>query len=117
MPRVKAKTAREAEPGYGSPEWVDRHELMRANFTKKELKNFLPGTMGMHEALHVSSILCDVVDRELRGHPAVLQDHQSFVLAELAFNSLFDLYQRLGELHLREDETPTVAPPTRRGNS
>jgi hypothetical protein len=112
---TKAKTDRTAEVGYGTRDWVDRQLLLK-DFSKKELKNFLPGTMGMHEAMHMASVFCSVVDDQLRCHPAVLQDHQAFTLANMAHEALFDLYQRLGELHLRDDTPGTVARPPRKRN-
>ncbi|ASY64643.1 hypothetical protein SJ05684_c32210 [Sinorhizobium sojae CCBAU 05684] len=47
---------------------VDRRDYSLAEVKEK----FAPGSHGCHEALHVASMLGDLVEGQLCNHPAVL---------------------------------------------
>lgn len=51
---------------------------------------------GRHEVLHVSSILCDQVDRYLLDHDQIRQNAEWQALAASAHDALFRLYQAIG---------------------
>ncbi|MDR6955238.1 hypothetical protein J2X65_004617 [Ancylobacter sp. 3268] len=34
--------------------------------------DFAPGSFGCHEALHIAAVVMNLIDRDLRSHPAVL---------------------------------------------
>ncbi|HEV7305191.1 hypothetical protein [Ensifer sp.] len=73
----------------------------RRDYTLDEMcEKFSPGTHGCHEALHVASMLGDLVDGRLCDHPAVLMVPEWYALAERAQEALFDLYQAIGAAHL-----------------
>jgi hypothetical protein len=61
---------------------------------------FAPGTHGCHEALHVASILTDMVGERLMEHPAISANPEWFRLAEEAQEKLYELYQAIGALHM-----------------
>ena len=49
-----------------------------------------------HEALHMSSKLCDAVNEWLVDHPAVAADKERTRLAVNAAEHLYELYQLIG---------------------
>lgn len=63
-------------------------------------KDFLPGTHGCHEALHMVSFLADAVDHAVCEHPAITQNQNWYQLAVKAQQALSDLYQQIGKAHL-----------------
>ncbi|MQX70114.1 hypothetical protein [Sinorhizobium meliloti] len=77
---------------------IDRRDYSLAEMEEK----FTPGTHGCHEALHVASMLGDLVDGQLCNHPAVLLNPEWYSLAEKAQDALFELYQAIGNAHLRD---------------
>jgi hypothetical protein len=44
---------------------------MAETISPEEAARFAPGTLGCHEALHMASVLADMVDVQLAEHPAV----------------------------------------------
>lgn len=60
---------------------------------------FAPGTHGCHEALHMASVLAELVETQLAEHPAVRQNPDWQALADRAVEALADLYQAIGTLH------------------
>ena len=73
----------------------------------KDVNNtYGPGTFGCHEAMHTASIALDMVDSNLRDHPAVQQNETWMRLANDACKALFDLYQAIGIIHLKNDVKP-----------
>ena len=60
---------------------------------------FTPGTHGCHEALHIASVLMEMVDERLRQHPAVLLKPEWRNKAEAARDLLMELYQDIGREH------------------
>lgn len=103
-----------------TPEEVERFRLERLaehlkeyDETVEELsERFGPGTHGCHESLQMASVFMDSVDRHLCEHGAVLLDPGWFRLASEAQTALYNLYQAIGEKHLRpvEDIDDASAP-------
>jgi hypothetical protein len=62
--------------------------------------DFAPGTFGCHEALHVTDIMADMVERYVVEHPSIKQNPDWLALAETASVALAKLYQAIGEAHL-----------------
>jgi hypothetical protein len=62
---------------------------------------FAPGTMGCHEALHMASVLADLVEAQLANHPAVLANAEWGKIANAALDSLCELYQAIGREHMK----------------
>jgi len=60
---------------------------------------FAPGTHGCHEALHMASVLMEMVDERLCQHPAVLLKPEWRNKAEAARDLLMELYQDIGREH------------------
>ncbi len=58
---------------------------------------------GRHEVLHMASFLANSVDSELLEHAQIQNNPEWKMLAERAFNSLFDLYQAIGREHGMRD--------------
>ena len=67
-------------------------------------ERFRPGSLGSREARHLASALADLVDRELRGHPAVFLRPDTFALASRAIRTLSDLHQAIGMKHPSDEE-------------
>ena len=60
---------------------------------------FAPGTHGCHEALHMASVLMEMVDEQLCEHPAVKLKPEWLRKAEAACELLMELYQDIGREH------------------
>lgn len=67
-----------------------------------DLQQFAPGTFGCHEAMHTTSLMLDMTDDHLLGHPAILADPEFYRLAGNVHEALFALYQAIGEKHLAD---------------
>ena len=65
-----------------------------------QLNGYEPGSFGCHEALHMASVLGEIVDERLRNHPAVQLNHEWRAKASEAVQALFDLYNMIGGKHL-----------------
>jgi hypothetical protein len=63
-------------------------------------ERFGPGSFGCHEAMHVADMLARLVEVELCDHNTVLRDPAWFKLACQARDSLAQLYQEIGRVHL-----------------
>lgn len=61
---------------------------------------YKPGTWGCHEALHMTSFLENAIREELCQHPAIQSNEEWRACAEIAANTLFQLYQAIGKEHL-----------------
>ncbi len=68
-----------------------------------DAKRFGPGTFGCHEAMDRTSVLMGLVG-ELAEHDAIRLNPQWERLATKAHDALFDLYQKIGMVHLTADE-------------
>lgn len=68
---------------------------------------FSPGSFGCHEALQMALVNLDSVDRRICAHPAVLANPDRYRLASEDQTALFNLYQAIGNVHLRRSLTPT----------
>jgi len=72
-------------------------------------EEFKPGSTGCHELLDRASIVADMIDRCLLGHPACLSNPEWYRLAEQASAAVLRLYQSVGAAHLDDGTTPTGA--------
>lgn len=63
-------------------------------------KDVGPGTLSCHEVLHMASFLCAAVDEQLASHPSVEANPDWLAMAETARESLYELYQAIGKVHL-----------------
>ena len=68
--------------------------------------NYAPGGFGCHEALHMASVLADMVDEQLCEHPAIERNPAWLRLAERAEEALLELYQAIGAEHLSIKPSP-----------
>ena len=67
--------------------------------TTKSLEGFAPGSFGCHEALHMASVLAEMVDERLCQHPAIAARKEWVAKANLARSTLHELYQTIGQEH------------------
>lgn len=65
---------------------------------------FAPGTHGCHEALHVTDMMVDILDRHLRQHPAILSRPAWAARVDRAMEELATLYQEIGAAHLDPED-------------
>lgn len=65
-----------------------------------KVARFAPGSFGCHEALHMASVLAEMVEARLCEHPAVQMVPEWKALADRAAAALHDLYQAIGARHL-----------------
>ena len=61
---------------------------------------YVPGSFGCHELLDRTSLVVDLIERNLLTHPACLQNADWHRLAAKAAEALHELYQQVGEAHL-----------------
>jgi hypothetical protein len=90
----------------GPDDEAERQELMAQRDADDPgwRERFQPGSLGSREARHLASALAELVDRELRGHPAVFLRPHTFALASRAVRTLVDLHQALGMKHPSDKE-------------
>ncbi|MDD2878454.1 MAG: hypothetical protein PHZ23_14645 [Acidiphilium sp.] len=65
------------------------------------VSTFVPGSFGCHEALHMSFVLAEMVDRYLVEHPAIAGNEEWLAKATAASDALHGLYQAVGGVHFR----------------
>src|SRR5262245_15142516 len=91
-------------PSVSTPE-VEQDRLRQAGELAAEsgegwADGYRPGSPGCHELLDRASLLSDMLERHLLGHPACLANPQWYALAEQAAAALRELYQHVGAEHL-----------------
>jgi hypothetical protein len=59
-----------------------------------------PESFGCHEALHVTNLVLNLVERELADHGAIVQNAEWYAHVRKAQNALAALYQKIGTAHL-----------------
>lgn len=68
-----------------------------------------PGSLGCHEALHVTNLVVELLERELAGHSAVLLDAFWYGKVREAQALLYSAYSQVAQVHLAaplpEDDT------------
>jgi hypothetical protein len=77
-----------------------------ADLEKDAGAKFAPGTMGCHEALHMSNVLADTLDRQLLTHPAIILNPAWYARVGRACDELGTLYQEIGAAHFSGGEVP-----------
>jgi hypothetical protein len=68
---------------------------------------FKPGSFGCHELLDRTSMLVDLVEREIASHPACVMNPGWYQLAQQAVGLLAELYQRVGAAHAETESPPS----------
>ena len=66
---------------------------------------YKPGSFGCHELLDRTSMAGDMVEHYVLSHPACAQNQDWYALADQAVAALRELYQRIGEAHLADEDT------------
>lgn len=64
---------------------------------------YRPGTYGCHEALHLTSVLTELVSREVVEHPAIVAREDWSARAQRVVDELGDLYQEIGAVHVGQE--------------
>ena len=59
-----------------------------------------PESFGCHEALHATNLILGLIDRELAGHGAIIQNAEWYAHVRRAQDELAALYQKIGAAHL-----------------
>ncbi len=75
------------------------------------LNEYKPGSFGCHELLDRTAQAAEAVERSVLSHPACALNQKWYLLAEQAANALRELYQRIGEDHLRKPGNEAAAQP------
>ena len=78
-------------------------KIERLDDSEIDPKNFVPGSYGCQEALHLATVFGALVERELTEHNAIRQNPEWLALAEKSCTALYELYQKIGEVHLETD--------------
>jgi hypothetical protein len=66
---------------------------------KQRSTEFEPGSFGFHELLDRSYLVAELFSREIAQHPSAKHPKLAARIQRLE-DGLFDLYQRIGSLHL-----------------
>ncbi len=66
-----------------------------------EKDNYVPGTFGCHEVLHLTNVVAKTFSEEIVGHPAIQNipewKEKAYKIEEL----LYDLYSAIASQHLK----------------
>jgi hypothetical protein len=65
-----------------------------------------PGTYGCHELLDRLALVANNLDDWVVSHPACLMNPDWYASAASALDTLWDLYQRVGDAHLDGEDRP-----------
>jgi hypothetical protein len=65
---------------------------------------YKPGSFGCHELLDRTSMAGGIAEQYVLSHPACAQNQDWFALADQAVAALRELYQRIGETHLGDQD-------------
>jgi hypothetical protein len=82
-----------------------RIEELMAEHGAQWSEQYKPGSFGCHELLDRTSMAGDIVEQYVLSHPACAQNQDWFALADQAVAALRELYQRIGEAHLEDQDT------------
>lgn len=74
--------------------------MPKADKNDQQVQRFKPGSFGCHEALHMASVLAEMIDEQLCQHNAVSTRPEWLALATTAREALHNLYQAIGKEHL-----------------
>jgi hypothetical protein len=85
-------------------EWQRRIEELITEHGPQWFEPYKPGSFGCHELLDRTSMAGDMVEQYILSHPACAQNQDWFALADQAVSALRELYQRIGEAHLEDQD-------------
>jgi hypothetical protein len=67
---------------------------------------YAPGTHGCHELYDRTMLAFNMVEELILSHPACVQDPEWFSAAYRSFKALEELYERIGSVHITDDDEP-----------
>jgi hypothetical protein len=76
--------------------------LHRPKQSEEQDGEYAPGTLGCHEALHMTMAFVGMVDDQICMHPAIMQRPEWRVKADAACQALWELYQAIGREHVKD---------------
>ena len=90
-------------------EEIERERLERAEDLAEEdgpdwAESYAPGTLGCHELYDRTMLAFNLVEEMVLSHPACVRDPRWFAIAYRAFRALEELYERIGDEHVVDDE-------------
>jgi hypothetical protein len=85
-------------------EWEAHRAAVAAEQEPGWEAQYRPGSFGCHELLDRVSMLGDLVEGQVLGHPACAVREEWHHLAARAVEALRELYQRVGAEHLSGEE-------------
>lgn len=81
-------------------EALRKHYLNYSAWSEQQLETeFKPGTLGFHEAFHMTSVVNDIFERNVLSHPVIISNKELFRDASEIYDKIFDLYHKLGVLY------------------
>lgn len=78
----------------------DAAQRLASDYGPAWRETYKPGSFGCHELLDRTSLIGDMVEEHVLGHPACVANPEWHALAERAVEALRELYQRVGQDHL-----------------
>jgi hypothetical protein len=86
--------------------------MKKTELDQGNVVDYRPGTFGCHEALDRCSLFAEII-AEFSDHPALIQNVEWHRKASLAADTLMDLYQEIGAVHLlATDAQSQIEEPT-----
>jgi hypothetical protein len=86
---------------FGEQERQRRLKEIQAEEPSDWAAQYSPGSFGCHELLDRTSLVAEIVERQILNHPACVQNKEWFALADRAVNALQELYQQVGSRHMK----------------
>jgi hypothetical protein len=72
------------------------------NFTEEDFVHFKPGSFGCHEALHMASVIAEMIDDYLINHPTIAHNKEWLKEALDAHKKIYRLCQNIAEEHMKD---------------
>ncbi len=94
-------TFRKLSPSEVEGDRIRQAGELAADLGEKWSDEYRSGSAGCHELLDRTALLSDMLERYLLAHPACVANSGWYMLAEQAAEALRELYQQIGEEHLR----------------
>jgi hypothetical protein len=91
------------------PEEVERERQERLEDLVAEdgadwADEYAPGTHGCHELYDRTMLAFNMVEELILSHPACVRDPEWFAAGYRSFKALEELYERIGSVHISDDD-------------
>ena len=85
-------------------ERVKEYKDAMKGIVKRKDVDLKPGSFSFHEALHCSFLSYEFFSNTIMDHPSIFSNEDLYAQASEISTRMWDLYQKLGEMHLTDDK-------------